>query len=73
MKNYIRYSSGGSGNELILKSKLLIAKNAVAQAFVQGINDDFFLAAVLTVILLIPMVFLKISKKKSHEKIEMME
>ena len=73
MKNYVKYSTGGSGNELILKSKLLIVKNAVSQAFVQGINDDFFLAAVLTLVLLIPMLFLKISKKKNQEKIEMME
>jgi len=73
MKNMVKYSSGGSGSELIIKSKLLIAKNAVAQAFVQGINDDFFLASVITLVLLIPMMFLKISKIKNQEKIELID
>jgi DHA2 family multidrug resistance protein len=73
MKNMVKYSSGGSGSELIMKSKLLIAKNAIAQAFVQGINDDFFLASVITLVLLIPMMFLKISKIKNQEKIELID
>ena len=41
----------------------LLMKNLTLQAFVQGINDDFLVGAVLTFFLLIPMLLLRTSKK----------
>ena len=44
-------------------AKTLLMKNITTQAFVQGINDDFLVGAALTLLLLIPMLLLRTSKK----------
>ena len=56
-----------------MKAKGLIIQNISAQAFVQGIDDDFFAGAMLTLLILIPLVFLKFHKKKNGQKIEIAE
>ena len=73
MRYYIQQSVGGSGNELMLKSKALILKNVTGQAFIQGINDDFLVGALITLFILIPLVFLKYHKRKNGEKVELMD
>jgi len=44
-------------------AKTLLMKNLSIQAFVQGINDDFLVGAALTILLLVPMLLLRTSKK----------
>jgi DHA2 family multidrug resistance protein len=73
VKNFVAHSVGGSAAEISARAKALIAQNIFGQAFVQGINDDFFAGAVITVLILIPIFFLKIKKSKKHKKIEIME
>ena len=73
LRSFIQNSVGGSGNELMMKAKGLIIQNISAQAFVQGIDDDFFAGAMLTLLILIPLVFLKFHKKKNGQKIEIAE
>jgi DHA2 family multidrug resistance protein len=73
LRGFVQQSVGGSGNELMMKAKGLILQNLSAQAFVQGIDDDFFAGAMLTILILIPMLFLKYHKRKNAEKIEMSE
>ena len=73
MRNFIQQSVGGTGNELMIKAKALIVQNVVGQAFIQGINDDFLAGAAITLFILIPLVFLRYHKKKTGEKVELME
>ena len=73
LRGFVQQSVGGSGSELMMKAKGLILQNISAQAFVQGIDDDFFVGAMLTLLILIPMLFLKYHKKKNAKKIEMAE
>jgi MFS transporter, DHA2 family, multidrug resistance protein len=72
-KNFVMQSVGGSPNEIAARAKVLIAQNVVSQSFIQGINDDFLVASVLTISLLIPVLLLKVSKVKSKEKVEILE
>ncbi len=72
-KNFVMHSVGGSPAEITARAKALIALNLSSQSFIQGVNDDFLVAAVLTLVLVIPVFFLKISKVKKTEKIEILE
>jgi DHA2 family multidrug resistance protein len=73
LRNFVQQSTGGAGNELMMKAKGLILQNISAQAFVQGIDDDFLAGALITLLILIPLVFLKYHKKKNAPKIEITE
>ncbi len=73
MRHFIQQSVGGTGNELMIKAKALILKNVTAQAFIQGINDDFLAGAAITLFILIPLFFLRYHKKKTGEKVELMD
>ena len=65
---YIQKAAGGSGSELMMRSKALIVKNLTGQAFVQGINDDFLVGSVITLFILIPLFFLRYHKKEKKLK-----
>lgn len=73
LTHYVQNATGGAGSEVVLRAKALIAQNLTSQAFVQGINDDFLIGAIITLLLIIPFFFLKIKKNKKGEKIEIME
>lgn len=70
---FIQQSVGGAGAEVIARAKALIAQNLVSQAFVQGITDDFYAGAAITLFILVPLFFLRYHKKKVGQKVEMME
>lgn len=46
------------------QSQYMIVSNVSKQAFIEGINDDFIIAAVVTLLGGIPVLFLKVRKKK---------
>lgn len=73
LQHFVAHSIGGVANEITMRANALIAQNLVGQAFIEGINDDFFISAIITATLIIPILFLKIGKRKKHEKIEIME
>jgi DHA2 family multidrug resistance protein len=59
LKTFVIRAAGASPHDAVLQSKMLIFKNVVNQAFVQGLNDDFFVGAVLTLVLVIPLLMLR--------------
>ena len=73
LQHFVQNTLGGSGKEVVSRANAMIAQNLTSQAFIQGINDDFLVSAVLTALLAIPLIFLKISKNKKREKIQTME
>jgi DHA2 family multidrug resistance protein len=46
-------------------SQYMIVTNVTKQAFIEGINDDFLLAAIVTLIGGVPVIFLRVRKKKT--------
>ena len=73
MQNFVQQTNGGNGNSVIVKAQALIGQHIVSQAFVQAINDDFYLAGAITLVCLIPILFLRTKKKKNSEHIAIME
>jgi len=53
---------GGTASESLARAKALVIGHASNQAFVSAISDDFFIAGAITVICVIPILFLR--KKK---------
>lgn len=73
LQHFIQDTVGGAGKEVMQKANAMIVQNLTTQAFIQGINDDFLLSAIITASLIIPLIFLKIKKNKKRQKIEIME
>lgn len=55
--------NGSNTFQAMSEAKMMLLKNITNQAYIQGINDDFRVGAILTFSLLIPLLFLKTSKK----------
>ena len=60
---YIQHNAGSSYATALKQSQSILMSNVSSQAFIQGINDDFLLAAGITMLGFIPIIMLK-SKKK---------
>jgi DHA2 family multidrug resistance protein len=73
LQHFVQHSVGGATNEVTARAHALIVQNLSNQAFIQGINDDFLVGAIITITLIVPVIFLKVGKKKKGEKIEIME
>ena len=57
-------TAGSSGAIASKQSQYIIVSNVTKQAYIEGINDDFLIAAVITLIGGIPVLFLRVRKKK---------
>ncbi len=73
IQNFVQHSVGGAGKDIMMRANALIAQNVASQAFIEAINDNFLVGAIITVTLVVPLFLLKINKKKKGEKIEIME
>ena len=62
LKYFSLHTAGTAPHTAALQAKLLLFKNVAAQAFVQGISDDFFIGTILTVVLVVPLLMLKTKK-----------
>ena len=67
ISNYIQHHAGSSLSTAMQQSHALISQHVGKQAFVQGVNDDFFLAGMITLLGFIP-ILLSQSKKRKAEK-----
>src|SRR5665647_1173392 len=67
---FIQQHGGGSFATAMKQGQSLLMGNVSSQAFIQGIDDDFLLAALISVIGFIPIILLKSKKKtqQSHSK-----
>ena len=62
--SYVTSVTGNVGPASVKQAQYILQSNITKQAFIQSIDDDFLLAAIITVISAIPVFFLKGSKKK---------
>jgi DHA2 family multidrug resistance protein len=63
LREFAMHTAGSDNATAMIQARMLLMKNLTDQAFVQGISNDFLIGAVLTFVLLVPMIFLKTSKK----------
>ena len=67
MDYYIQQHGGGSIATAMKQGQGILMSNVSSQAFIQGVNDDFLIAALITLVGLIPILILK-TKKKAVQK-----
>ena len=65
LKEFALHSTGATPYAAAVQAKMLLLRNLISQAFVQGINDDFFVGALLTSVLIIPLLMLR-TKRNNH-------
>jgi DHA2 family multidrug resistance protein len=72
IKYFITSSTGTLGTMADKQSQTILMSHVTRQSFVQAIDDDFLLAAIITMVCAIPVIFLKVGKRgkgKSGENV----
>jgi MFS transporter, DHA2 family, multidrug resistance protein len=64
LKDFALQTGGGDPSLTSMRAQALLVYHVSQQAFVSAIDDDFFMAALITAICIVPVLFLKKSKKK---------
>jgi len=64
IKTYMQHEAGSSPSESAYRAQYLMLSNLNKQAYIQGINDDFFVACIITFLGGIPIIFLHTKKTK---------
>lgn len=73
LQHFVQQATGGPMALASLRAQALLASNVVQQAFVQAINDDFLIAAIITIIGVVPIFFLRTRKRASGARTVAME
>jgi DHA2 family multidrug resistance protein len=61
---HMQYEAGSSPSDATRDSQMLLLSNLNKQSYIQGINDDFLLAGIITLIGGIPIIFLNTKKTR---------
>ena len=64
LKFFAMQSAGGDAALTSMRAQALMVAHVSQQDFVSAIDDDFFLAALITALCIVPVIFLKKNKKK---------
>jgi DHA2 family multidrug resistance protein len=64
IKTYMQHEAGTSPSGATVQAQYLLLSNLNKQAYIQGINDDFFVACIITLLGGIPIIFLHTKKTK---------
>lgn len=67
LAHHAQVALGGNVAEAASRAKALLGVHLGQQAFVQAINDDFLIAAGITIVGVIPIFFLRHRKASHHE------
>lgn len=70
IKNYMQTEAGSSPSGAVRQSQYMLLSNVSKQAYIQGVDDDFLLAGIITLIGGIPIIFLHTKKSKTHSQTE---
>lgn len=74
LKSFAQQAVGGNAALSSARANALIAYNVGQQAFVSAVDDDFYIAAAITLLCVVPVLFLRTRKRKEQgEKIVAME
>jgi DHA2 family multidrug resistance protein len=64
IKHHIQYEAGSSSTNAVKQSQAFLLSNLNKQAYIQGINDDFLIAGIITLLGGIPIIFLHTKKNR---------
>jgi DHA2 family multidrug resistance protein len=67
LRFHIQHNAGSSPADAVKQSQIVMLSNISKQAYIEGINDDFLLASVITLLGGIPVIFLKTRKPKINK------
>jgi DHA2 family multidrug resistance protein len=73
IRYHLTHDSGSTPGDATRQSQYLIMSNLTTQAYIEGINDDFLLAGIITLIGGLPILFLHTKRKKSETSIPIQE
>src|SRR5512140_864056 len=73
LQRFAQQAVGGNIGEATARAKALLGAHIAQQSFVQAVNDDFLLAAGITIIGVIPILFLRTARRKKAEHVAAME
>jgi DHA2 family multidrug resistance protein len=65
---HILTTSGSSPARAAMQSQTVIVSDLQTQAYIQGIDDDFLISAIITIIGCVPILFLQVKKKQKKEE-----
>ena len=65
LTNFSQHAVGGTTAASVMRANALIVYNLSQQAFVSAVDDDFLVASLITIICLLPILFLRYKKKKA--------
>ena len=64
---------GGNQALAAMRANALIASHISTQAFIRAVCDDFLVASMITIVALVPILFLRVQKRNKSEHVTMME
>ena len=67
LQHYAIDASGGTTGQALSKAKALLYSFVQKQAFIQGIDDVFYVAGIIILLSIIPVVFIRVHKRNNHE------
>ncbi len=65
IRGFVASAQGSIGTVAARQSQAVLLSHINLQAFIQAVDDDFMVAAILTLVSIFPVVFLKLRKKKA--------
>ncbi len=68
LSSYVTSVTGNVGPNAVKQAQYILQSNITKQSFIESIDDDFRLAALITLASAVPVFFLKGSKKKSQKQ-----
>lgn len=73
LQHFIQNTVGGTLRAASLQSQAVLSSYVGAQSFVQAINDDFWIAGAVTILGIIPILFLRTARRPSNRKLTVTE
>jgi MFS transporter, DHA2 family, multidrug resistance protein len=70
LRNHVQHDAGSSPFTSSRQSQALLLTNLNKQAYIEGINDDFLIVGIITLLSVIPITFLHTKKSKIHKSSE---
>ncbi|MGD1045354.1 MAG: DHA2 family efflux MFS transporter permease subunit [Bacteroidota bacterium] len=65
--------AGGNQSVAAMRASALIVSHVCTQAFISAVCDDFFVASIITIAALIPILFIRVRKRNTSEHISSLE
>ncbi len=67
LKNFSQHAVGGTLSLSAMRAEALLGYQISQQAFVSAVDDDFLVAAAITILCLVPILFLRYKKRKGEK------